>query len=390
MPGYRRDRRENGFVHDTLPLQLLHKPFSQALMAVVVDNGGHRREAIPAPLRSDGASLYFCTPFMEKRPRIGVLGAGHLGRIHVQQALEVPEVQVAGVFDPHPEKCAGLHAEFGIPVFASATELMDASDLVDVVTPTLGHFACAEEALLAGKHVFIEKPVTHTVQEARDLLRLSLERGLKVQVGHVERFNPALRAALPSLDRPMFIESHRLAQFNPRGTDVSVVLDLMIHDIDIVLHVVGQPVARISASGVAVVSDSPDIANARIEFSNGCVANLTASRISLKNMRKSRFFQRDAYIAVDMLKKETEVVRMRRVEQPDPFAVSIDLGNGRGHREIAFEKPEIAPANAIREELRSFVQAVVQDKQTEVPLADGLRALETAHMVLDAMAVQHA
>lgn len=322
---------------------------------------------------------------MEKRLRIGVLGAGHLGRIHVQQAREVADLELVGIHDPHPEKRDAVSAEFGTRSFGTMMELIEAVDVVDVVTPTLAHHACAKAALLAGKHVFIEKPLTHTLEEGHELVELAERSGLKVQVGHVERFNPALRAALPSFDRPMFIETHRLAQWNPRGTDVSVVLDLMIHDIDIVLHVVGRPVTRISASGVAVVSDSPDIANARIEFEGGCVANLTASRISLKNMRKSRFFQRDAYISVDMLEKKTEIVRMRPVEKPDPFAVSIDLGHGRGHREIAFDKPEIPAVNAIREELRSFARACREDRRPEVSIADGLAALITAHQVLDAM-----
>lgn len=324
---------------------------------------------------------------MEKRLRIGILGAGHLGRIHVQQALEVPGLEVIGIHDIHPEKRDAVAKEFGVPALASMEELISLSDLVDVVTPTLTHHTCAKAALSAGKHVFIEKPLTHTLEEGRELADLAARSGLKVQVGHVERFNPALRMALPSFDRPMFIETHRLAQWNPRGTDVSVVLDLMIHDLDIVLHVVGRPVSRISASGFAVVSDTPDIANARIEFEGGCVANLTASRISLKNMRKSRFFQRDAYISVDMLEKKTEIVRMRPVDKPDPFAVSIDLGHGRGHREIAFDKPEIPAVNAIREELRSFVAACLEDRVPEVPIADGLAALETAHRVLEAMSM---
>lgn len=325
---------------------------------------------------------------MEERARIGILGAGHLGRIHVQQVLEVPELELIGIHDPHPEKCEALRMEFGVKVFQDPGALTGHCDIIDVVTPTIAHHACATAALRARKHVFIEKPVTTTLEEARDLLALAERHGCKVQVGHVERFNPALQAALPSFSEPMFIESHRLAQFNPRGTDVSVVLDLMIHDIDIVLHVVGRPVYKVSASGVAVVSDTPDIANARIEFEGGCVANLTASRISLKNMRKSRFFQRDAYIAVDMLKKETEIVRMRNVERPDPLSITIDLGAGKGHREISFEKPEIPATNAIREELRSFARAVLHDTPVAVSLADGTRALETAHMVLEAMSVQ--
>lgn len=327
---------------------------------------------------------------MGKRPRIGILGAGHLGRIHAQQALEVPELELVGVYDPHPEKREAVASEFKVKAWSGMAELIGACDAIDVVTPTLAHHTCAKAALEAGKHVFIEKPVTNTLAEAEELVALAERLGLRAQVGHVERFNPAFRAALPYFAQPMFIESHRLAQFNPRGTDVSVVLDLMIHDIDLILHVVGRRVERVSASGVAVVSDTPDIANARIEFEGGCVANLTASRISLKNMRKSRFFQRDAYIAVDLLKKETEVVRMRRVEAPDPFAVSIDLGDGRGHREISFDKPEVPATNAIREELRAFARAIVEDRPAEVPLSDGLAALSTAHQVLQAMSVQQA
>jgi len=335
----------------------------------------------------EGGFGYFCAP-MGKKLRIGVLGAGHLGRIHVQQLREVAEFDLVGVHDPHPEKCAAIASEFGVNTFPDMGTLIAQVDVVDVVTPTLAHHACALAALNAGRHVFIEKPLTETLDEGRDLLSHARQKGLLVQVGHVERFNPAFIAVKDALKAPMFIETHRLAQFNPRGTDVSVVLDLMIHDIDIVLHVTGHPVSRISASGVAVVSDTPDIANARIEFANGCVANLTASRISLKNMRKSRFFQRDAYISVDMLTKEAEIVRMRSVETPDPFAVTIDLGNGRGHREIAFEKPEVPKSNAIRDELRSFALAIINGIEPEVPIADGLAALETAHRVLEAMELQ--
>jgi predicted dehydrogenase len=333
---------------------------------------------------------YFCTPLMEKRIRIGVLGAGHLGRIHVQQLLHVPAFEVAGVFDPHPEKREAVANEFGVPVFGSMQELIATTDAVDVVTPTLAHHACAVAALEAGRHVFIEKPITHTLEEARHLCELSARNGQKVQVGHVERFNPAYLAARGALKEPMFIETHRLALWNPRGTDVSVVLDLMIHDLDIMLDAVKQPVKEVRASGVAVVSDSPDIANARIEFANGCVANLTASRISLKNMRKSRFFQRDAYISVDMLEKKAEIVRMKSVEKPDPFAVSIDLGHGRGYREIAFDKPEIPATNAIREELASFAQAILNDQPTEVPATEGMAALEMAHRVLESMEIRSA
>ncbi|MEO8591409.1 MAG: Gfo/Idh/MocA family oxidoreductase [Flavobacteriales bacterium] len=323
--------------------------------------------------------------------RIGVLGAGHLGRIHVQQLREVPEFELVGFFDPHPEKCKAISDEFGVAVLESAEELSAQVDALDIVTPTLTHFALANQALTSGKHVFIEKPVTTTMAEADQLVELARTTGLKVQVGHVERFNPAFQVARPYLVDPMFIETHRLAQFNPRGTDVSVVLDLMIHDIDIVLNVVGSPLKQVSASGVAVVSDTPDIANARLAFVNGCVANLTASRISMKNMRKTRFFQRDAYISVDMLTKETEIVRMRRVEgEPDPFAVTLDLGAGKGVREISFEKPEVPKINAIREELRAFAMSILNDREPPVSIADGRAALATAHRVLAEMEIQKA
>lgn len=320
-----------------------------------------------------------------ERLRVGVLGAGHLGRIHVQQWKEVAGCEVVGIFDPHPEKREAVATEFGVSVFTSMSELIAVCDAVDVVTPTAHHFQCASAAMATGKHVFVEKPVTQTVEEARRLIDLAKEHNVKAQVGHVERFNPAFVQARPWLKDPMFIETHRLAEFQPRGTDVPVVLDLMIHDLDIVLNVVDSPVRAVSASGVAVLSDSPDICNARIEFANGCVANLTASRISLKKMRKSRFFQRDAYIAVDMLAKEAEVVRMRTVVgDPDPYAMTIDLGE-KGIREIGFEKPTIPANNAIREELSAFAEAIRTNTPTQVPLLDGYRALELAHRVLDAM-----
>lgn len=322
---------------------------------------------------------------IEPALRIGVLGAGHLGRIHVQQWQRVEGCLVVGVHDPHPEKRAAVGHEFGVGQFQDQAALLEAVDVVDVVTPTPAHHACATAAMLLGKHVFIEKPVTHTLAEARDLIALAERQGVKAQVGHVERFNPAFVKARGWLNGPMFIETHRLAEFQPRGTDVPVVLDLMIHDLDIILHVVDSPVVSVNASGVAVLSDSPDICNARIAFANGCVANLTASRISLKKMRKSRFFQRDAYVAVDMLTKEAELVRMRNADGPvDPFAMTIDLGE-RGTKIIEFEKPALPAANAIHDELAAFARAIRENQAVEVPLTDGLKALELAHLVLEAM-----
>lgn len=315
--------------------------------------------------------------------RIGVLGAGHLGKIHIKLLKQIPEFELIGFFDPDEKKTIAAEKEFGIRSFSSVQELIEAVDAVDVVTPTLSHYECASMALKNSKHVFVEKPITNTVEEAKDLIRLAEEANVKVQVGHVERFNPAFIAAQPFCKHPMFIESHRLAQFNPRGTDVSVVLDLMIHDIDIILSLVNSNVKQISASGVAVVSDTPDIANARIEFDNGCVANLTASRISMKNMRKVRVFQRDAYVSIDFLSKEAEIVRLNTVEgEPDPLSVVIDLGNDKGLKEIYFEKPEVVPNNAIEEELKSFADSITKDKATAVSIHDGYDALDVAHKII--------
>jgi predicted dehydrogenase len=317
--------------------------------------------------------------------KIGVLGAGHLGKIHIRLLKELSDVfELVGFVDQSDENAQKVMDDYGIPRFNSIQELIEQVDCIDVVTPTLAHYDCAVQALRNSRHVFIEKPVTETVDEARQLIRLAREANVKVQVGHVERFNPAFQAAVPYLTKPMFIETHRLAQFNPRGTDVSVVLDLMIHDLDIILSVVKSGIKRISASGVAVVSDTPDITNARIEFDNGCVANLTASRISMKNMRKSRFFQKDAYISVDFLDRQLEVVRMEDVQgEADPFDVVLELGNGRPAKKILFDKPELPEMNAIKEELHAFALSIMNDEVPPVPLEAGALALEVAHQIIE-------
>lgn len=316
--------------------------------------------------------------------KIGVLGAGHLGKIHIKCIKEIENYQFIGFFDTDNEIANNVEKEYGIRKFASAGDLIDAVDAVDIVTPTISHFECASMALKKSKHVFIEKPLTTTIAEAKSLIKLDKEANVKVQVGHVERFNPAFLAALPYFDNPMFIETHRLAQFNPRGTDVPVILDLMIHDIDIILSVVKSNIKKISANGVSVISDTPDIANARVEFDNGCVANLTASRISLKDMRKSRFFQRDAYISVDFLKKDIEIVRMKSVEgETDPLAITIDLANGKGKKQIFFEKPEIITINAIKMELETFYDAIINNSTPPVTVIDGYNSLELAYKIID-------
>lgn len=317
--------------------------------------------------------------------KIGVLGAGHLGKIHIKCLKEIPDYELVGFYDPDDANAQRVEKEFGIPRYSSLDELTEAVGVVDIVTPTVSHFECASRSLRKFRHVFIEKPVVTTLDEAKELIKIAGEANVKVQVGHVERFNPAFLAAEPFIDRPMFIEAHRLAQFNPRGTDFPVILDLMIHDIDIILSVVKSGIRKISASGVAVVSDTPDIANARIEFNNGCVANLTASRISLKNMRKARFFQKDAYISVDFNQKETEVVRMKDAPKTSgiPMGFLLDLGPGKRTKQILFEKPEIKPLNAIKTELESFCSAIINNTQPPVTIDDGYAALEVAYMVID-------
>ncbi|MES2588313.1 MAG: Gfo/Idh/MocA family oxidoreductase [Bacteroidota bacterium] len=317
--------------------------------------------------------------------KIGVFGAGHLGKIHIRLILELKEVfELVGFFDPNDENALLVEETVGIKRFTNAEDLLLKVDCIDIVTPTITHFEIASQALKMHKHVFIEKPITQTVSEAEELLKLATESGVKVQVGHVERFNPAFQAALPFLNKPMFIETHRLAQFNPRGTDVPVVLDLMIHDIDVILSIVKSKVKTISASGVAVVSESDDITNARIEFENGCVANLTSSRISLKNMRKSRFFQKDAYISVDFLTKELEVVRMESIEGlADPFDIVFDMGEGKAKKKVLFDKPDIDESNAIKDELFSFFEAISQNLTPRVSIEDGYLALKVATQILD-------
>ncbi|MBL7903921.1 MAG: Gfo/Idh/MocA family oxidoreductase [Bacteroidales bacterium] len=319
--------------------------------------------------------------------RIGVLGAGHLGKIHLKCIKQISKYQLVGFYDADAENAAKVEKELEVKSFEGIDELIDQVDVVDIVTPTLSHFDCASRSLRKFRHVFIEKPIVTTPEEALGLIKLAAEADVKVQVGHVERFNPAFIAAAPFIDNPMFIETHRLAQFNPRGTDVPVILDLMIHDLDIVLSVVKSGIRKVSASGVSVVSDTPDIANARIEFDNGCVANLTASRISMKNMRKSRFFQRDAYIAVDFLEKSSEIIRMREVDpdHADPLAMILDLGQGKQPKQILFDKPAIEPINAILTELESFADAIINNTTPPVTIHDGYAALDLAYRIIEKM-----
>jgi predicted dehydrogenase len=314
--------------------------------------------------------------------KIGVLGAGHLGKIHLACLQSLGSAfEIVGFHDPDPTVEAAARERFGIPSFPDVDSLVEAAvDAVDIVTPTVDHFHCAKKALERGRHVFIEKPITHTVAEALELEALASERGTLVQVGHVERFNPALLAVHNKIHRPRFIEAHRLSTFQPRGTDVPVVLDLMIHDIDAVLSVVSSEVVDVQATGARVLSETADIANARIAFADGCVANLTASRISLQKMRKMRIFQRDAYITVDFLDKKASVMTFG--EGTTDQGWNIDLGEN-GQKHVKLQPTIVTPTNAIQEELRSFADAVQNGRQPVVPLEDGRRALELAHRILD-------
>jgi predicted dehydrogenase len=315
--------------------------------------------------------------------KVGVLGAGHLGKIHLRLLNESEKYELIGFYDPDAINAKKVSEEFGYSYFENINTLIDAVDVIDIVTPTLSHFDCAKKAMGKGKHIFIEKPITNTLAEAEELLSLETKYNVKGQVGHVERFNPAFIAVKDKIENPMFIETHRLAEFNPRGTDVPVVLDLMIHDIDAILSVVNSEVKKINASGVSVISKSPDIANARIEFENGCVANLTASRISLKNMRKSRFFQKDAYIAVDFLEKKVEVVKMKDApEKAGDFDMVLQNAEGI-KKQIYFENPDIKTNNAIADELESFADAITNNSVPVVSLKQGTQALKVALQIIE-------
>ena len=313
--------------------------------------------------------------------KVGVFGVGHLGKFHLNNWKQIPTVELVGFFDPNNEAAAEVEKTYGIKRFMDEAELIAAVDAIDVVTPTHLHFPVCEMAIKTGKHVFVEKPMVNTIEEGKKIMHMVKEANVKLQVGHVERFNPAFTALKNETLKPLFIEVHRLAQFNPRGTEVSVILDLMIHDIDIILSIVKSDVKNISASGVAVLTDTPDIANVRIEFNNGCVANLTSSRISMKKMRKIRLFQKDAYIGIDFLEKNTEIIRLKLPEEADAF--SFDIETHQGTKTITISNPVVEEGNAILSELSSFVEAIENDSPTVVNEIDGYLAMEVAHQILD-------
>ena len=312
--------------------------------------------------------------------KVGVFGVGHLGKFHLNNWLDIKGVEVVGFYDPNDSAAQAVSEKYQLPRFLEAATLMDIVDVVDIVAPTNFHFDLCKLAIRKGKHVFVEKPLANTMDEARELVKLVKESNIKFQVGHVERFNPAFLSVKDISLNPMFIEVHRLAEFNPRGTEVSVILDLMIHDIDIILSIIKSEVKTISASGVAVMTDTPDIANVRIEFNNGCVANLTSSRISMKKMRKMRLFQKDAYIGMDFLNKKTEIIKLKTAQDVDAF--SFDLETPHGKRTIAIANPLVPEVNAIKLELEKFRDAITENTPVIVNEVDGFRAMDVAHQIL--------
>ena len=312
--------------------------------------------------------------------KAGVVGCGHLGKIHTKLLFQSENYKLIGVYDINAKLSNEIAKEYGCKAYTGFEEMLNDIEVLDIVTPTPFHFNYAKKAIDKGIHLFIEKPVCSNTEESTELLRLSESNNIKIQVGHVERFNPAYITIEEKISKPMFIESHRLAKFNPRGTDVSVVLDLMIHDIDIILNSVKSPVKTISSNGISVISDSPDIANARIEFENGCVANLTASRVSLKNMRKTRFFQSGKYISVDFLNQEAEVIEIDEKKSELPIMI-LEAENGK-KKKIYFSKPQISENNAILDELNSFALSIKNNEKPRVDISDGHNALDVAIKII--------
>ncbi|HEX6828629.1 MAG TPA: Gfo/Idh/MocA family oxidoreductase [Burkholderiales bacterium] len=303
-------------------------------------------------------------PLNDRRLRAAVVGVGYLGRFHAQKYAALPDVELVGVVDASRERAAEVAAECGTRACTDLGALLPGVDVVSIVVPTERHYEVARACLEAGAHILLEKPVTQTVAEAEELIVLAAQRGLVFQVGHLERFNPAMLAAQPLLTEPLFIESHRLAPFKPRGTDVDVVLDLMIHDIDIILSMVHSDIADIRSTGFPVLTDEVDIAHARIEFVNGCVANVTASRVSQSAMRKIRVFQPESYLSIDYHTRKVAVVRR--------------LGMDGGQPRLAMEEREFPQADALLEEVRAFLDAVRRRAAPPVTGEDGRRALEVA------------
>lgn len=310
-----------------------------------------------------------------QRIKTAVIGVGSLGKHHLKWLSQLPQSELVGCYDTDGEKAKAFAEQYKVVVFDSLEDCAAAVEAVSIVVPTQAHFAVAKFCIEQGKHCLIEKPVTPTVEQAKELEELASKHNVKVGVGHIERYNPAVRAALETGIRPSFIEAHRLAAFDPRGTDVAVILDLMIHDIDLALLFMQQPVAEIRASAVAVVSESADIANARLTFANGAVANLTASRISLHEMRKIRLFQQAGYVSLDLAKKEADLYSL---VSPDEKAEGMRLPLGKSGRDVLYRKKQNDGVDMLGNELGQFLDAILDNSPVPISIADGREALRIA------------
>jgi len=312
---------------------------------------------------------------------IGIVGVGHLGKIHAEILQKSDFFNLIGVFDINQKTSIKLSKRLSIKNFTNFNQLLKECNVIDIVTPTKNHFNYAQKALNKEKHIFIEKPITNKLEEALKIIKLSEKSNSKVQIGYIERFNPAFVSVKNQINHPLFFETHRLSTFSKRGTDVSVILDLMIHDIDILLHTVNSKIKSINANGISIISKNPDIANARIEFKNGCVANLTASRVSMKKMRKTRVFQKDAYISIDFLNKKSEVVKITNKNSLNPFKPKIEINGTK--KQININKPKIKNTNALEDELNSFSKCINDNMNPNVSVYDGYESLKVAYDILD-------
>lgn len=311
-----------------------------------------------------------------KTLKIGLFGFGHLGKIHYK-CLQETSFEIAGVYDPNVTSME-MKKYPEIQFALSEDELISKADAVDIVSTTKSHFNLARKSITAGKHVFVEKPITSTLFEAKLLKKMLSDTGLVGQVGHVERYNPAFLAVKEKLKAPKFIEAHRLSQLNPRGNDVSVIMDLMIHDLDLVLDLVDSEVEKVSANGVSIVNATPDIGNARITFKNGCVANITASRVSMKQMRKIRLFQEDAYVSIDFLEKDLQIINLESAQENDDQDESLYIDTFQGRKKLVIHSPVVKPNNAIILELAEFFNCIMNNKEPRVTFEAGYESVKLA------------
>ncbi len=312
--------------------------------------------------------------------KTGLIGVGYLGKIHLKILLETKEFDLAGFYDIDKETSINISKQYNLKSYPSAEALMDDCEAVIIVTPTNTHFTIASAVIKKGKHVFLEKPITPTIDEAKLLMQLEKEAGVKIQIGHVERFNPAFISAIPFIKKPQFIEIHRLAQYNPRGTDVSATLDLMTHDLDLLLKIVGSNIKNIQAFGSKTISETVDFVNTRIEFENGCLANLAANRMSTNNIRNIKIYQEGSIVNIDLLNKITEITHIKNADKNSKNLV-IKSGTKLPDKELSFQHPIILPTNAIKEELLAFHNSIITGSKPVVTIEDAIGVLNLGHII---------